>query len=360
MDSIHIQGYKSIRDATIELKPINILIGGNGSGKSNFLSFFEFFEYLNQRRLQYYVALTGLDKFLFKGRKITSSISVKIEFAKDSNKEYFNYYQFELKAGNEYFIFTKEYSGYRDEYNKRGDFTGANLASLGPEASITIGNNSYLSEYLTRIKKYHFHDTGRDSPFNKEYNVQNDSYYLYKDGGNIAAYLFDIKSKHPLIYKRIISITQSIAPYFLDFYLEPKETNVIRLQWRDKYSETIYGATDLSDGTIRFIALTVLFMQPKLPATIIIDEPELGLHPFAIAKLAGLIKSVAAKDTQVIVATQSVELMSHFQPEDVMTVDQIEGESKFNRLNSDELSSWLETYSLGDLWKQNIIGKAQP
>jgi predicted ATPase len=120
------------------------------------------------------------------------------------------------------------------------------------------------------------------------------------------------------------------------------------------------AANDLSDGTIRFSALTGLFMQPALPETIIIDEPELGLHPTAITKLAGLIKSVAAKNCQVIIATQSTDLISHFEPEDIITVDQINGESVFERLDSEKLKAWLEDYTIDDLWKRNIITTGQP
>ncbi len=153
---------------------------------------------------------------------------------------------------------------------------------------------------------------------------------------------------------------QSIAPYFSDFEFIPNNESFIRLQWKDKFSDVIYGINDLSDGTLRFMALTTLFLQPKLPDTIIIDEPELGLHPSAIAKLAGMIKSVASKGCQVIIATQSSDLISHFSPEDIITVDQINGCSKFNRLEADKLKEWLDNYTLDDLWKRNIITTGQP
>lgn len=172
--------------------------------------------------------------------------------------------------------------------------------------------------------------------------------------------MFNISNEHPKVYSLIVKTIQSIAPYFLDFFLRPEASGNIKLRWQSKYSSTIYGVNDLSDGTIRFVALTVLFMQPNLPETIIIDEPELGLHPTAIAKLAGLIKSVAAKDCQVIMATQSTDLISHFEPEDIITVDQINGESVFKRLSSDTLELWLEDYTIDDLWKRNIINSGQP
>ena len=353
MDSIHIQGYKSIKDATIELKPINILIGANGSGKSNFLSFFEFLNRLYDRRLQEYVALNGgMEKMLYGGLNGAKDITSTIVFAKNISD-----FSFKIERGLASFVFVEEDLKYINFQKKVSTFDSESYAK---RAIHDRNRTEHMVSQLEDLKKYHLNDTGKQSPFIQSSQIQNDSYFLYEDGRNIAAFLYSIKQNHPIFYKRILSVIKSVAPYFSDFYLEPNENNFIWLQWQDKFRSTIYGSTDLSDGTIRFIALSVLFLQPKLPATIIIDEPELGLHPFAIAKLAGLIQSVAAKGTQVIVATQSVELVSHFKPEDVITVDQVEGESKFSRLNSEELSSWLETYSLGDLWKQNIIGKAQP
>ena len=140
-----------------------------------------------------------------------------------------------------------------------------------------------------------------------------------------------------MVYKRIVKVIQGIAPFFHDFFLEPNETGSIRLQWQDKYSELIYGPNDLSDGTIRFIALTVLFMQPNLPKVIVIDEPELGLHPVAISKLAGLIKIAANRGTQIIAATQSAELISNFEPEDILTVNQYDGATKIERLDGENI-----------------------
>jgi predicted ATPase len=157
-----------------------------------------------------------------------------------------------------------------------------------------------------------------------------------------------------------VKTIQSIAPFFSDFFFKPNNEGLLRLQWKSKYSSTIYGVNDLSDGTIRFIALSVLFLQPNLPSSIIIDEPELGLHPYAIAKLSGMIQSVAGRNTQVILATQSADLVNYFNPEDIITVDQVEGESKFNRLNNETFKSWLVEYSLGDLWQKNIVSGGQP
>ena len=352
MDYIKIKGYKSIKEINLNISPINILIGANGSGKSNFISFFEFLNALQDKRLQEYVALRGgTEKILHKGSENTQIIQFDTSFGNGING-----YKATLKLGDENFIFTNEYLVYRGN-------DGRDISSFGTEARIKSTDNyraRYVINHLNSFRKYHFHDTSKNSPFSQMSNVVNDQYYLYEEGSNLSAFLYSIHENHKVVYSRIIQTIQSIAPYFSDFFFQPNKEGFIRLQWRSKYSSTVYGASDLSDGTIRFIALTVLFMQPKLPSSIIIDEPELGLHPFAISKLAGMIKSVATKNVQVIVATQSADLVNHFLPEDIVTVDLNDGESQFNRLDDNSLKEWLDVYSVGDLWQRNILTGGQP
>jgi len=354
MKRIQIKGYKSIKEIDLPLHAINIFIGANGSGKSNLLSFFDFLKQIYKNNLREFVALKGIDTFLHKGDKETFEISTQL-FFKGTNG-----YSFNLKKGDTGFIFTKEGLW----YGKNTDLNNPiDIASFSNESNLrnqTIPRANFIRVYLNNLVKYHFHDTGENSPFSKESNIENDKFYLYEKGNNLSSFLYNIKKENKIVYNLIIKTIQSIAPYFLDFFFVPESNGNIKLRWQSKYSSTIYGVNDLSDGTIRFIALTVLFMQPNLPETIIIDEPELGLHPTAIAKLSGLIKSVASKECQVIVATQSTDLISHFDPEDIITVDQINGESLFERLNSETLKLWLEDYTIDDLWKRNIISTGQP
>jgi predicted ATPase len=352
MDYIEITGYKSIKKARIDFKPINLLIGANGSGKSNFISFFDFLNRLCSRKLNEYIALKGGEnKFLHKGKKITDSITFKTEFNNGKNG-----YSAVIKSGEDGFVFIDERLIYNSD-------EGTDISRADSEARINLTDNfraRYVINYLSSLRKYHFHDTSSQSPFTQLSNVINDAFFLYENGNNLAAFLYNIRERNKTVYNLIINTIQSIAPFFSDFYFYPNNENYLRLNWQDKNSETVYGAADLSDGTMRFIALTVLFLQPYLPETIIIDEPELGLHPAALAKLAGIIKSTAAKGCQVIIATQSADLISHFTPEDIITVDNINGESVFNRLDSDTLAEWLEEYTIDDLWKRNIISTGQP
>jgi predicted ATPase len=132
---------------------------------------------------------------------------------------------------------------------------------------------------------------------------------------------------------------------------------MIQLEWRQKDSDYPFLASHLSDGTLRFMCLATALLQPSPPATMLFDEPELGLHPYALTLLANLFKQ-AAKGTsqQVIVSTQSAQLVNEFEPEDIVVVERTQGESVFGRLESAKLSGWLEDYTLGELWQKNVFG----
>ena len=148
-----------------------------------------------------------------------------------------------------------------------------------------------------------------------------------------------------------------IAPYFDRFVLEPDALNEerIRLEWMEVGSDKMFNANHLSDGTLRMICLTTLLLQPNPPDTIIIDEPELGLHPYAITVLASLMKSFATAK-QLIVSTQSVTLINHFEADDIIVTDKKDGASVLRRLDERELEAWKDDYSLGEIWEKNIIG----
>lgn len=356
MDSIKIIGYKSFKELTVPLRKINLLIGSNGSGKSNFLSMFELLGNAYDGRLaQSVIQAGGVDKILYQGRKVTERTKVSVVEGRNS-------YVLSLVESDGKLIVEKEELGYNAGYWWGWSFTS--ISEYVPETNLKtysgMKRGDYIKDYISQIRKFHFHDTGRKSPFTSDSDIHNDSYRMYANGENLAAILLKTRDEHPLAYKRIIRVIQSVAPFFNDFYLEPTEAGKIRLQWQDKFSEMIYGPTDLSDGTIRFIALTVLFMQPRLPRVIIIDEPELGLHPVAIEKLAGLIKMAANRGSQIIAATQSAELISNFNPEDILTVNQRDGHSTIERLDGASLGKWLDEYTIGDLWKQKIMKGGQP
>lgn len=356
---IQIAGYKSIKDIDLELKPINILLGGNGVGKSNFISAFSLVRNVYQKNLQRYVAQKGgADNFFQFGAKETPEMHFGFVFG-DSTEDV-NKFHLKLSESFGDMLIDDLSTSYNSSgiwYNKPFE----NNIKESTFADTRKGQAYYVNPYLQSFEVYHFHDTSDKSPIKTSCQLE-DNYSLRNDGSNIAAFLYFLKKKEPKHFARIEKMIQSVAPFFAKFRLTPSRLNeqYISLEWREKnHPDSYFNAYHLSDGTLRFICLATLLMQPRPPKTIIIDEPELGLHPVAVNKLAALIRK-ASKHSQVIISTQSINLVDNFDPEDVIVTDRdAKLCSTFKRLDSSELSAWSEDYTLGDLWGKNQIG-AQP
>jgi predicted ATPase len=212
-----------------------------------------------------------------------------------------------------------------------------------------------LVDALRGCRVFHFHDTSRDAPV-KQQGYASDSQSLHPDAGNLAAVLLRMRDGDRGRYQRIVRTLKQVAPFFRDFVLKPElAPDRVRLRWLQEGSDTVLPADALSDGTLRFICLTTLLGQPELPGLIVLDEPELGLHPFAIVQLAGMLRA-ASQESQVLLATQSVTLMNQFELGDLVVVERRDGASVFERPDPDRLSEWLEEYSLGELWEKNLLG----
>jgi predicted ATPase len=360
LDHIRIQGFKSIRDQSVSLKPLNILIGANGAGKSNFVEVFRLLRSIVSERLQEFVSRKGgAPRLLFGGPKRTESLRLGVRFGPDGYGCTLSPTEDERLVFSDERLFLAPDADWRTENTREffqgaGHFESAIVNVRVPEGFIRF--QDYAVDALKSWQVYHFHDTSEHSPIKLASNVS-DNRFLRPDGANIAAFLFYLKEKHERHYRRIVDVIGLVAPFFLDFDLAPDRRNetMIQLEWKERGFDDYRGPHQLSDGTLRFISLATLLMQPKLPATILLDEPELGLHPYAINILAELLVS-AAERTQVIVATQSVPLLNHFSPEDILVVDRSDGESVFRRLDSENLEMWLEDYSLGELWEKNVLG----
>jgi predicted ATPase len=352
---IAIQNFRSIKELQLELKAINVLIGPNGAGKSNFVNFFSFVYAIYDKQLAIYTSdKGGADRILHLGRRISQQLAGRLNFS-DINRYAFRLWPNEQNG----FFFFEEY----DEFNRAQGNLGASgwkRESYGQghtESQIhnlTSRITKYVRKHLDSFRVYHFHDTSKDAPLKKTARVE-DNRFLRPDGSNLPAFLYKLQKENTLAYNRIEAVIKLIAPYFDRFDLTPNG-DFIRLNWRQKNTDIYLDASDFSDGTIRFIALCTLLLQPQLPETILIDEPELGLHPYAITILAELIQGVAQQKKQVIMSTQSINLIDKFSPDDIIVVDNLANESRFRRLDEQSLEVWLEEYSIGELWNKNVLG----
>ncbi|MFZ4727944.1 MAG: AAA family ATPase [Pseudanabaena sp.] len=380
---ISIKGYKSIKELDLDLSPINVLIGANGSGKSNFISFFKLLHWMMRSpgQLQLFVGQSdGANSLLFDGAAVTSQIEAELNFeSKNLNLGYTPNldYIFNLSyAATDTFVFGRELYAWNDpdqgnifDLLTEDEFTdlkfknryGVSSYESGYKESRLINDseNKTITEEIyssiQNIATYQFHDTSRTARFKQKWDID-DNQFLKEDAGNLAPFLLRLKENEPRYYQRIVETLRQIVPFFADFVFSPIRNSVI-LQWQELGTDLVFSPHQASDGTLRAIALVTLLLQPpeSLPDVLILDEPELGLHPYAINIIGSLINSVS-NCCQVILATQSPLLVDCFEPEDIIIVERNERESTFKRLVETDLEDWLEEYSLSELWNKNVIG----
>ncbi|WP_017760262.1 AAA family ATPase [Pseudacidovorax intermedius] len=360
IDTISVEGYKSFAKVDqFALGNLNVLIGANGAGKSNFLSLFRLLTAASQGNLQTYVkSQGGPDVLLHGGRKRTPQLSIALRFR--PNGSVVNGYDITLApTADNRFQFVREVPWIDGDFG----ITRYQLGSAHEEARL-LADTRQVSQYVARWMKswqqFHFHDTSEGAAV-KLPHPSNDNLRLKPQADNLAAYLYRLRAlpSHQAAYQRIVDTVKLAAPFFGGFVDRAPMPNTVELEWFEQSDpETPYRAHTLSDGTLRFICLTTLLLQPShlLPDTILIDEPELGLHPFAINLLADMMKELA-QTKQLIVSTQSVELLNAMEPKDVVVAQRVDGATTLERLDAEELRGWLDDYqSLGELWKRNVIG----
>jgi len=359
LDKLTIRGFKSIRELEdFELKKLNVFVGANGAGKSNLISFFRMLGALIDGNLDSYVLKSGgIGDLLFNGRRATEEMEFETRFGPRG-------YKFTLEPGaGESFAITHE--ARYDERAPSGWWplgsSGEHRAALvkeviGAQTDIEYSLSRPVYDAINSWRIYHFHDTSETAPM-RHGEIVEDHEELRSDASNLAPFLLWLKQNRKAAYREILDACQLVAPYLDDFLLKPQQfgpKTKVDLSWTAKGSDYPMQAYHFSDGTLRFICLATALLQPAPPATLIIDEPELGLHPEAIRILAELIESAATR-TQLLIATQSPLLLDQFSVEDVVVVSRKDGQSTFDRLKRKDYEVWLEDYSVGQLWTKNVI-----
>lgn len=358
LDRIQVRGFKSLRELDLELRSLNVLIGPNGAGKSNFISLFRLLQEMIRENFQLTVRRAGgAESFLYLGQKTTDEIRIDLTFAKG------HYQCIWVPTVNDELAFAHEVLSDSGGGASWRTATRIGVASqetrLLEEAARTDrwGRVVVLvAEALRDWRVYHFHDTSDSAPVKRLASIHDNS-SLRGDASNLAPVLLRLRESAPDQYRLIIRTIQQVAPFFRDFVLRPTLGNgeKVRLEWEQQGSDYPFLPHQLSDGTLRFICLATLLLQPELPSTVLIDEPELGLHPYAVGILAGLIRSASTR-TQVIVSTQSVSLVDEFEPEDLLVVEHRDQATTMKRMSVEQLEGWLNEYTLGELWQKNILG----
>jgi predicted ATPase len=342
-------------DARIELRDLNALIGANGAGKSNFIRVMELLGRLVDHELQYAVERDGGASALLHQPTGGREMSIEVEWAGNS------YIAVLEPTADNRLIFSAEFirhqvHGLEVPVIQRlgGGHRESALIKEANQGSHSV-STSYIANLLSGCRVFHFHDTSRTAAV-KAPGPTADNLTLQSDARNLAAVLWTMRRSDKAAYRRILGAVRQVAPFFRDFVLEPEKRNdEIRVRWRQIDSDTIYSAFQMSDGTLRFICLATLLLQSHLPQIIVLDEPELGLHPYAVVQLADMLQAAAAS-SQVIIATQSVTLMDQLELENLIVVERESGASEFIRPDPEYLAAWLDEYSLGEIWQKNLIG----
>lgn len=360
LEQITLQGFKTIREL-VGFVPGNltVLIGPNGAGKSNFISFFRMLSWslVEPGQLQLYIGQQGgASTILHREPGVTQKIGAELVLATDAGEEAYGF-RLDHAAGDTLIYADEWYRFQRLGQNRHhaGFGAGHRESRLLEWAGHGLQPADFILGMLRRIIVHQFHNTSSTARIRDKWDSV-DGRYLKEDGGNLGAFLANLQIVHPAHYLRIVQTIRLILPFFADFELHIDFGKVL-LQWREIGSDHVLNAAQASDGMLRAMALIALLQQPdeNLPDVLILDEPELGLHPYAIEVLAGLIRA-ASQHVQVIVATQSVSLIDRFEPSDIVVVDRHKGETTLRRLNEADLSGWLDEYTLSELWEKNILG----
>ena len=361
LDTITLKGFKTIRELKdFKPRPLTVLIGPNGAGKSNFISFFRMMRRAleDQNSLQVYVSQQGgASTLLHDGPDETQEIEAALTIQTNAGE---NQYAFRLVfAAGDILVFEDEHYMIPD----RG-YGWSSSRGIGHRAPRIIEQASQeesarvVLDLLQKIVVYQFHNTSYTSRIRRKWGTY-DNRGLKTDAANIAPFLLRLKEDDNRAYQRIVDTIRLILPFFADFVLEPRHEHLL-LNWRERNSDQVFSVSQASDGMLRVISLVTLLLQPEqdLPDVLILDEPELGLHPYAINIVGGLISAASTK-VQVIVATQSTALVDCFEPEDIVIVEREGRRSTFRQLNAEDLKEWLEgfeDYSLSELWEKNVLG----
>ena len=361
LEKITLKGFKTIQSLVdFEPRPLNVLIGPNGAGKSGFISFFRMMSWAlsDPDKLSEYVGIQGgASQLLHDGPEKTREIEAELTIRTGTGESQYGF-RLVYAAGDTFIYADETYRYSSKERPTQAPWKPTGAGHRGPQLLTLAGIDKtarVIRDILNKIKVFQFHNTSDTASIRNTWNVNNNR-WLREDAGNIAPVLLRLKEEDGRWYQRIVDTIRLILPFFSDFELEPRHDSLL-LQWRERNTDEVFSVSQASDGMLRVVALVTLLLLPEqdLPDVLILDEPELGLHPYAINVVGGLIRALSDK-IQVIVATQSMPFVDCFDPSDIVIVDRKNRSTTFRQLNEKDLEEWLDDYSLSELWEKNVLG----
>lgn len=353
LTEVSIEGYASLRSVTLALGDVTVLVGANGAGKSNTVAALELLGRITDEELGLEVGLQGgAGALMHVGPVPAEGIRLAVSAPP------YRYEAHLVPAANDELIFAAERARFHepghpgiDESFGRGH-RESRLRELETDQTARLA--PAIRGILGGCRVFHFQDTSSRARV-KLFGSAADNEALRPDAGNLAAFLLRLRDSQPRTYRRIVKAVQSVAPFFRDFLLAEEPGSKIRLRWTQQGVDAAFSAHQLSDGTLRYICLCALLLQPDPPALLVLDEPELGLHPYAVVQLAEMLRSVSTR-SQIVLATQSVTLLNQFSLDEIVVAERVDGATELGRPDPGALHDWLEEYSLGELCEKNVLG----
>jgi predicted ATPase len=361
LSSIRLKNILSFRDASLDLRPLNVLIGPNGVGKSNLI---EVIGLLKAAPTDLNRALAGgVQEWLSKLKDAPPVAQIEYETAHPrcvyslsfTNAERSLTIREELLQDVEsktvYFrrdTGTVSIDGAKDPIAPdRSVFSDFKMP--GDKTPITR-----LGKEFERIRTYTDFNTGPRSQARSGVSATMPGGILDEDGANLAMALNDIDRNQSS--RRIKEFLSQFNEGYEDLKTSIVENGILQTHIVERSLSAPVRATRLSDGTLKFLCLLVVLFNPTAPSLVCIEEPELGLHPDALRLVAEALRE-AAERMQIIVTTHSKELVDALAPEDIVVCERdFDDGTHLERLSREKLNLWLDTYSLGELWRKGEIG----
>ncbi|MFQ6132164.1 MAG: AAA family ATPase [Armatimonadota bacterium] len=372
---LHVQGYRCLRDVDLELRPLTVLIGPNGSGKSSLLDVLlllkqglsgELGEALNERG--------GLGRLATYGRE--GPLAVELVCRHPLQPEAYSYSIGMQDTGYGAYEITAETLTHGDlEGEARCLIDRRQEPLLGPLAFLLGGPQGESpalnpAELLVPQKRpesgYWFLRLFDELELYAQLDVSPRSLVRAQQtlwpvvlpgaqGADLAAALYTTRTHFADWYARLEEALRATFPEFRKLDFPVVAAGEITLAWHQQGLPKALWPNQLSDGTVRYLWLCAILLSPGLPPVLMIDEPETSLHPKLLMLLAGLLREAATR-TQIIVATQSAQLINWLKPEEVLVLDREDGEVTARRGDTFDLEEWLKEYTLGEAWVTGLMG----